>query len=266
MIPTLLCALLATPPARGGVSVTPFPTGNVQTINILEWDTNQLPRIFQRSDQLPLTNEEIARLSEAGFEPAQLVKMLEERRCACDASADGLIALKKAGVHKDVLAAVSLHSLAPNRALNLDITLDFTGQSREAREAFLYFFIDDKNLTRVMAVNLADLLARSNQYEEQVDLSDLVRPRTARRIRLPGQLPLTSYGKHNLLVVASRKPNLTHPSQLTAQERKTAQTYTFDYPRSSLQNICRLNAAYQRDAVLAYRWRYLGSRLECEWN
>jgi len=195
-----------------------------------------------------------------------LVKMIEERRCACDASAEGLIALKKSGVHQDVLAAVSLHSLKPNRALNLDVTLDFTGQSREAREAFLYFFIDDKSLTRVMMVNLGDLLARSNQYEEQVDLTDLVRPRTARRIRLPGQIPLTSYGKHTLMVVASRKPNITHPSQLTPQDRKNAQTYTFDYPRSSLQNICRLNASYMRDAVLSYRWRYLGSRLECEWN
>ena len=90
----------------------PFPTGEVQTINLIEWNSHQLPRIYERSDQLPLTDEEVAKLSKAGFAPAQLVKMIEERRCACDASADGLIRLKQAGVHADVLSAISLHCAA----------------------------------------------------------------------------------------------------------------------------------------------------------
>lgn len=246
--------------------VFPFPTGQTQTINILNWDTNQLPRVFQRSDQLPLTNDEIVKLSQAGFESAELVKMIEQRRCACDASAEGLIALKKAKVHKDVLAAISFHSLRPNRSIFLDVTLDFTGASRQARQAYLYFFIDDNKLTRVYSLNLNDVLGRTNTYDSMVDSTDLVMPMPVRRIRLPGEIPLTSYGKHTLLVVASRNPALTHPSQLTAQDKQFAQTYTFDYPRSSLQSICRLNAAYRRDPVLEYLWRYTGSRLECEWN
>src|SRR4051812_19909249 len=97
----------------------PFPTGEVQTVNLIEWNSNQLPRIYERSEQLPLTDEEVAKLSKAGFTPAQLVKMIEERRCACDASADGLIRLKQAGVQPDVLSALSLHALPPNRVLNL---------------------------------------------------------------------------------------------------------------------------------------------------
>jgi hypothetical protein len=69
-----------------------------------------------------------------------------------------------------------------------------------------------------------------------------------------------------VLVASSANPSLTHPSQLTNQERAGAQTYSLDYPRSSLQSLCLLTAGYKRDAVLTYRWRFVGSRFECEWN
>ncbi len=253
--------------ARGdAVPVFPFPTGEVQTINLLEWSSNQLPRLYERSDQLPLTDEEVAKLSKAGFTPAQLVKILEERRCACDASADGLIRLKQAGVHPDVLSAISLHSLKPNRVLNLLVTLDFTGESRSAREAFLYFFVDDGEMTRVLSLNIPDLLRNRNAHETAVDRSDILKARTVRRIQLPGHVPLKTYGPHRVLVAASASPTLSHPSQLTEQERAKAQLYTFDYPRSSLQSLCRLTAGYRQDPVLAYKWRFEGSRFECEWN
>ncbi|WIG99053.1 hypothetical protein [Myxococcus sp. SDU36] len=275
MIAQLLAATLALTSSQAPVSVAgrgspqvnlPFPAGDVQTYNIIQWDPNQLPRIYERSDQLPLTDEELTKLSQAGFEPAQLVKMIEERRCACDASADGLIRLKKAGVDKDVLAAVSRHGLAPNRGLNLLVTLDFTGESRTAREAFLYFFVDDGDITRVFTANIPELLRRRNSHETTVDRSDILVARTVRRVQLAGQVPLRTYGKHHVLVVASASPTLTHPSQLTAQELSRAQRYTFDYPRASLQNVCRLTAGYRRDAVLAYKWNFEGSRFECEWN
>ncbi|WP_141592628.1 MULTISPECIES: hypothetical protein [unclassified Myxococcus] len=275
MIAQLLAATLALTSSQAPVSVSgrgspqvnlPFPSGDVQTYNIIQWDPNQLPRIYERSDQLPLTDEELTKLSQAGFEPAQLVKMIEERRCACDASADGLIRLKKAGVDKDVLAAVSRHGLAPNRGLNLLVTLDFTGESRTAREAFLYFFVDDGDITRVFTANIPELLRRRNSHETTVDRSDILVARTVRRVQLAGQVPLRTYGKHNVLVVASASPTLTHPSQLTAQELSRSQRYTFDYPRASLQNVCRLTAGYRRDAVLAYKWNFEGSRFECEWN
>lgn len=253
--------------SSGGPQVAlPFPTGTTQTYNIIQWDPNQLPRIYERSDQLPLTDEELTKLSQAGFEPGQLVKMIEERRCACDASADGLIKLKKAGVDKTVLAAVSRHGIAPNRELELLVTMDFTGESRVAREAFLYFFVDDGDLTRVFSANITDLLQRRNRHETTVDRSDILVARTVRRVQLSGRVPLKTYGKHNVLVVASASPTLTHPSQLTPQERAKSQSYTFDYPRASLMSLCRLTAGYRRDAVLNYKWNFEGSRFECEWN
>ncbi len=266
----LLTGLLAASPTGKTQThvVVPAPAfpGQTSTINILEWDSNQLPKIYERSDQLPFTDDEIAKLAKAGFDPAQMVKMIEERRCACDASAEGLIKLKNAGVHKDVLAAVSLHSLKPNRGLFLDVLVDFTGDGSQARENFLYFFIDDGDLTRVFTANISDLLGRRNQHEEMVDRSDILLAKRVRRIRLPGEVALKVYGKHTVLVAASANPTLTHPAQLTQAERDRAQVYTFDYPRSSLQSVCRLTAGYRRDPVLAYKWRFMGSRFECEWN
>jgi hypothetical protein len=118
----------------------------------------------------------------------------------------------------------------------------------------------------VLSLNIPDLLRNQNAHDTTVDRSDILRARLVRRIQLPGAVPLKSYGPHRLMVVASAKPTLTHPSQLTEQERAKAQVYSFEYPRSSLQSLCRLTAGYRQDAVLAYKWRFEGSRFECEWN
>jgi hypothetical protein len=264
LVASVLVAQAPALPRTG--SAMPFPPGKTETINIVNWTGADFPKVIERSEQLPLTDEELAKLAKAGFDPAQMVKMVEERRCACDVSADGLIKLKQAGVHKDVLAAISLHALKPNQRLTLAVTLDFTGESREAREAYLYFFVDDGPMTRVFNANLNDVLSGKTPNDTMVDKSDLLITKKVRRVQLFGQVPLKSYGKHNVMVVASANPTLTHPSQLTEAEKQNAQTYVFDYPRASLQSLCRLSAGYKRDAVLAYKWRYMGSRFECEWD
>lgn len=262
--PVLMVLLSQLAPAlpRGA----PFPTGSSETVNLISWNSNDLPKLYERSEQLPLNDEELVKLSKAGFEGSDLVKMIQERRCACDASAEGLIKLKTAGVAREVIGAVSLHGLKPNRALTVQLTLDFTGDGREARSSFLYFFIDDGELTRVFSANLNDFLSARNPNETMSDRSDLLITKKVRRIQLAGALPLKTYGKHTVLVVASANPTLTHPSQLSEVERRTAQTYSFDYPRSSLQSVCRLTAGYKRDVLLGYLWKYMGSRFECEWN
>jgi hypothetical protein len=264
----LVATALAQASTAQGTPVASFPPagGPQATINVIQWDSNSFPRVYERSAQLPITDEEVTRLSRAGFGSDELVRVIEQRRCACDASADGLIRLRQAGVDPRVVSAISLHALPPNRALDLVVTLDFTGESRTAREAYLYFFIDDGDITRVLTANLDDLLRRSNAHETMVDRSDVLIARTVRRVVLPGQVPLKTYGRHQVLVASSANPTLTHPSQLTPQEREAVQTYTLDYPRSSVQSLCRLNVGYRRDAVLTYRWLFAGSRFECEWD
>ncbi|MGZ6081176.1 MAG: hypothetical protein ACXWK4_10215 [Myxococcaceae bacterium] len=264
--PLLLVALLgqigtAPPPPQ-----FPTGTGGQQTTNLVQWDANSLPQVYERSEQAPLTDAEIVKMGQSGFPPDQLVKLIEERRCACDASPEGLIRLRVAGVDPAVISAISTHALRPNRSLNLEVTLDFSGESRRARNAYLYVFVDDGELTRVLTANVDDLLRRPNAHETTVDTSDFLIARTVRRIVLPGQVTLKTYGRHTVLVASSATPHLTHPSQLKAQDRAAAQVYLFDYPRASLQSLCRLTAGYRRDAEIADRWRFLGSRFECEWN
>ncbi len=243
-----------------------FPSQSASTVNIVQWDSNKLPRVYERSEQMPLTDDDLVKLAKEGFDAAMLVKMIEERRCACDASAEGMIRLKKSGVPAEVIQAVSLHGLKPNRALSLLVTLDFTGQSREARSNYLYFFVDDGNTTRLFSANLHELLSRKNGFDEQVDKSDFLIARTVRRVQFAGEIPLKTYGKHNVLVASSANPSLSHPSQLRPEELKNSQRYTFDYPRASLENMCRLTVGYRRDELLTYLWRSMGSRFECEWN
>jgi hypothetical protein len=83
---------------------------------------------------------------------------------------------------------------------------------------------------------------------------------------LAGTVPLKTYGPKKLLVVSSANPLLSHPEQLSEKEKKEAKSYSFDYPRTSLQSVCQLTIAYRQDAVLAHQWRFMDSRFQCEWN
>ena len=235
-------------------------------VNLAQWDSNSLPPVYERSDQPPLTDQDVSKLAQAGFPPDQQVRLIAERQCACDASPEGLIRMRVNGVDPSVISAVSKYALKPNGALNLEVTLDFTGESRRARNAYLYVFVDDGDVTRVMSTNVDELLRRPNAHETTIDNSDILISRTVRRIVLPGQLQLRTYGRHTLVVASSASPSLTHPSQLKSQDRSAAQVYLFDYPRASLQSLCRLTAGYKRDAQIVDRWRFQGSRFECEWN
>jgi len=233
---------------------------------MVQWDSNSLPPVYERSDQAPLVDQDLTKLTQAGFTPDQMVRMLAERHCACDASPDGLVRLRQAGVDPAVVQAVSAYALPPNQVLNLEVTLDFSGEGRRAKNAYVYIFVDDGDLTRVFSANVDELLRRPNAHETTIDRSDFLIARTVRRIVLPGQLPLKSYGRHTLLVASSASPGLTHPSQLRLQDRASSQAYQLDYPRASLQSLCRLTAGFRRDAQIADRWRFAGSRFECEWN
>ncbi len=237
-----------------------------QPVNLAQWDSNSLAPVYERSEQPPLTDQDVSKLTQAGFPPDQLVRLIAERQCACDASPEGLIRMRANGVDPSVISAVSKYALKPNGSLNLEVTLDFTGESRRARNAYLYVFVDDGDVTRVMSTNVDELLRRPNAHETTVDNSDILITRTVRRIVLPGQLQLRTYGRHTLVVASSASPSLTHPSQLKSQDRSAAQVYLFDYPRASLQSLCRLTAGYRRDAQIVDRWRFQGSRFECEWN
>src|SRR5262249_8751480 len=168
---------------------------------------------------------ELTKLTQAGFTTDQLVRMLAERRCACDASPDGLVRLRQAGVDPAGIPAGSPYALPPNQVLHLQGTLDFPREGHQAKNTYVYTFVDDGDLPRVFSANVDELLRRPNAHETTVDRSDFLIARTVRRIVLPGQLPLKTYGRHTLLVAPSASPGLTHPSQLRLQDRANSQAY-----------------------------------------
>src|SRR5215470_19759588 len=150
-------AVPAQPATPGALSALPPAATSQQNVNLSGWDSNQLPAVYERSDQLPVTDQDVTKMSQAGFPPDQLVRTIAERSCACDASPEGLIRLRVAGVDPSVISAVSKYALKPNRVLNLEVTLDFIGESRRSRNAYLYVFIDDGDVTRVMSSNIDEL-------------------------------------------------------------------------------------------------------------
>ena len=150
------------PAGAGGTAKNVLEDGYI--FNIVEWNGGELPRMYERSDQLPMTLEDLRKLSASGFSPQAIIKMLEERRCACDASVDAMIELKRAGVSEEVIQAVSLHALPPNRSLALTIAMNFEGLggdatvSTQSRKGYLYLIIPDGGRERVFMGEMQAIL------------------------------------------------------------------------------------------------------------
>ena len=72
-----------------GARATDVPTRG-PVINIVEWDGGELPPVYEHSDQLPLTVEDILNLSRNDFSPKGITRMVEERRFVGNASAGGV--------------------------------------------------------------------------------------------------------------------------------------------------------------------------------
>lgn len=254
----------------GGPAASLLEDGHV--FNIVDWDGGELPRVYERSAQLPLTMADVSKLAAGEFGDEAIVKMLQERRCACDASVDALLELKKAGVSQAVVDAVSLHALPPNRSLDLVITLDFEGLggepavSTQARRGYLYLIIPDGDRERVFIGNLQSILARRGKGETMVDNTDLLLPKKVRRITLAARVPLVTYGARSALVFASTRPDIYTTADIPDRDRQGAVEFTFDYPPSSLERRCALQVLYRQDALLPDRWHLARSHFECEWE
>ena len=248
------------------------PLARGQIVNIIDWDGGTLPKRYERSQQLPMALEDVKKLSASQFSEEAIIKMLEERRCACDASIDALIDLKEAGVSEAVLQALSLHALPPNRSVGLTIHLDFEGLggnkplSIQARQGYLYLIVPDGQRERVFVGNLQQILAGRWQRDGQVDNSDLLLPKQVRRVTFAADVPLKTYGTKKVLVFTSTRPNIYGSADLTARERERASEYAFTYPPSSLQSSCALQALYRQDQMLSDKWHLKRTNFQCEWD
>jgi hypothetical protein len=257
------------PVAAAGKAADVLEDGYV--FNIIDWDGGELPRLYERSDQLPLTMEDVRKLNASKFSSEAIVRMIRERRCACDASVEALIGLKEDGASEEVIQAVSLHALPPNRAVNLTITMDFEGLggaqvSTRARKGYLYLIIPDGPRERVFAGNLQTILGGKWQRDSLVDQTDLLLPKKVRRIAFSAAVPLKTYGPKKAMVFTSTRPNIYTSADIPPADREGVSEFEFDYPKSSLQRDCRLQVLHRQDAMLPDRWHLVRTHFECEWD
>ena len=264
--------------------------------NIIDWDGGELPKRYERSDQQPLSLADVRKLSANKFSTFGIIKMLEERRCACDASADALVGLKKDGISEQVIQAVSLHALPPNRSFGLTISLDFEGLggastvSTQARKGYLYLIVPDDDKERVFIGNLQAILARRwqrdelidntdlqtgekteaprtrRQRDELIDNTDLLLPKKVRRVTFASEVPLKTYGLKKALVFTSTKPDIYTSADIPEADRDGVQEFEFEYPTASVESQCSLQVLYRQDAMLANRWHLERTHFQCEWD
>ena len=161
----LLIALFSLLVSTANATKSDLPPTRGIVVNLVEWDGGELPAVYERTDQLPFTREDLLQLVQSDFKPDQIAQMISERRYAGDASAEGLIALKQAGLAPVVIQAISKHALAPNQSLNLTIYLTFDGTSQTARHRFLYVIIPDGEIQRVFTADLNTVLAGTVEKE-----------------------------------------------------------------------------------------------------
>lgn len=247
-----------------------MPSGYV--FNIVDWDGGQLPALYERSQQLPMTIGDVMKLTAADFADTIVVKMVEERRCACDASVSSLVALKEKGVSQRVLQAISLHSLPPNRQVNLTIQLDFEGLggeqqiSTQARSGYLYLIVPDGDRDRVFFGNLQALLGGRWKRDSLTDNTDLLLPKKVRRLTFVAPVPLKTHGPKRAVVFTSTRPDIYTISDIPPADRQGMLEFVFDYPASSLRQDCSLQVLHRQDAMLADKWHLERSHFECEWD
>ena len=255
-----------------GLRQAPDPSRDGYVFNIVDWDGSDLPKVYERSAQLPLTLEDVQKLSDGDFSDSAIIKMIQERRCACDVSVDALVELKRAGVSEGVIQAASLHALAPNRDLNLQLSLDFEGPgggaavSNRARKGYLYLIIPDGNRDRVFYGNLQAILSGQWSRDQVTDNTDLLLPKKVRRVSFAAAVPLKVHGAKRALVFTSTKPDIYTTADIPAADLAEAMEMAFDYPASSLQRDCTLQVLYRQDALLADNWHMERSHFECEWD
>ena len=256
--------------SASGQAIDPLARGEI--FNIVDWDGGSLPRRYERSAQLPMSLEDVGKLSASKFSDSAIIKMLEERRCVCDASVDALVTLKEAGVSEKVIQAVSLHSLPPNRSLGLTIAIDFEGLggeaavSTEARQGYLYLIVPDGGRERIFVGNLQAILAGNWQRDALIDNTDLLLPKKVRRVIFAAEVPLKTYGPKEALIFTSTKPDIYTAADIPEADRAGVQEFHFEYPTSSLERICNLQVLYRQDAILANRWHLERTHFQCEWD
>ena len=225
-----------------------------------EWE-----KLHRTSDSPPLRLAEVAKMKAAGIGDATLEEMVRTRRLVDRASADDLIALKKAGAEDKLIAAVSAYALPENRTLDLMLTIDVRSRHSVNKAPHLYVELwqTDKGKKQDLAhADLKLLMARGRTIE---DTSDPILPEKYRRVRVLGRLRAPHPGPMELRVLVTHRPDLTRLDDLPANspERKRMKVWKLNLPAVSLYNDCELDLGLARDEILVDLYALERARFEC---
>lgn len=228
-----------------------------------EWE-----KLHRASDSPPLRLAEVAKMKAAGIGDETLEEMVRTRRLVDRASADDLIALKKAGAEDKLIAAVSAYALPENRSLDLLLTIDVRSRHRVSKAPHLYVELwqTAKGKQQDLAhADLKALLARGATIE---DTSDPMLPERYRRVRVLGRLSAPHPGPMELRVLVTHRPDLTRLDDLPADspERKAMKVYKLELPAVSLYNDCQLELGLKRDELLVDLYALERAHFECTFN
>jgi hypothetical protein len=237
-----------------------------KVINIVKWDGNQFPPVYERSAQRPLTAADIAELNRNGFAPEAIARMIQERRYSGDASVRGLVELTRLGLEPQVVQAVSLHALPPNRSIQVTVELAFEGASQEARKRYLYIIVPDGAHERILTADLRSVVGGSWHHDILLDHSDPVLPRQVRRVSFTDRLPLKTHGPKDMIILTSAHPDIRGSQDISPAERAGIRRFTIDYPASSPVQDCRVRIRFRQDPALPHKWDMTATHVTCEWN
>ncbi len=245
---------------------------NPQVVKLLELRTDD-PRAWERlhrdSDSLPLTLEELEKLSKAGLKSKTIIEMMRTRRVLVVADADALLRLKKAGADDAMVAAVSAYALAPNQHFDLEIVLAVSTPHGVSQAPFLYveaWHTVKKRQEAFLHSDLRGLLTRGARVEVTTDRSDPLLPQTVRTVTLRAPVKTRHPGKIALRVLMSKTPGLRAFDTLPDAAKARIQTLHVDYPGVSLDRRCRLRLDIDRDPLIRDHFKMRPGILECWWD
>jgi hypothetical protein len=225
-----------------------------------EWE-----KLHRTSDSPPLRLAEVAKMKAAGIGDAALEEMVRTRRLVDRASADDLIALKKAGAEDKLIAAVSAYALPENRSIDVLMTVDVRSRHsvRQAPHLYVELWQTAKNKKQDLAhADLAALMARGRTID---DTSDLLLPERYRRVRVLGRLRAPHPGPMELRVLVTHRPDLTRLDDLpeNSPDKKRIKVWKFELPAVSLYNDCELDIGLARDPLIVDLYAVERARWEC---
>lgn len=247
-----------------------------QVLNLLEFhapDVKSFERARRNSSSLPLTLDELTRLSEAGVGAPSLMEMIRTRRVLVRADAQTLIDLKAKGMSDELLTAVSTNAWPPNEAFDLNVQINLASPRDLALAPFLYVEVYNPRLKRQEAFLHADLRRAwqgagvpGSTGQTVVDRSDPLLPTTVRTVDLFARVQTRQAGELEMRVLVSQAAGLRDLSNLGAPLAAQVKTYAFDYPAASLDQWCRLQLDVLRDTVLRNQFSLRHGQLQCKWQ